>query len=178
MKALIIVDPQNDFCEGGALGVAGSGAIFPVINALKKNHELFSTIVISKDWHPKDHISFAETHQTHPFHEIDIWSGKQMMWPTHCVQDTFGSELSPMLEIDGTESYILKGDDKTEDSYSAFGTPKNPSGMDKLLKESKIEKVYVTGLALDYCVGSTALDAVKNGFEVVLVADATKPVSE
>lgn len=176
MKALVIVDPQVDFCEGGSLAVPGSNTIFPPINALKKNKQ-FAAVYITKDWHPEDHISFAETHNMEPFQEIQVSYGKQMLWPVHCVANTHGAQPSALLEVDGSETTVLKGLDKDEDCYSGFGTAKNPSELNYLLKQNKTDEIYVVGLALDYCVGSTALDGAKNGYKTYVIAECTKPVA-
>ena len=112
MKALVIVDPQNDFCEGGPLGVRGSSDIFPCINQLKKDQS-FCRTVITQDWLPADHVSFAANHHLEPFQEIMI-NESQMLWPTHCVANSQGARVSPLLELDGSEIFTKKGMNRTE----------------------------------------------------------------
>lgn len=170
MKALIIVDVQNDFCEGGSLEVKNSNTIFPFINHLVK-YEDFSKIFITKDWHPLTHSSFAINHDKQPFEAIINSEGEnQILWPVHCVQYSKGSELSSLLDLDGKKVIeIRKGYNLNEESYSGFGTQKNPTKLLKLLKRNKIEEVVIVGLALDFCVGNTALDAVKNGLKATVI---------
>jgi nicotinamidase-related amidase len=111
-RALLIVDVQNDFCEGGSLGVSHSSEIFPYINTLKQHKEFFSHIVVTQDWHPQEHISFASRHHKPPFSNIKLPDKVQELWPDHCVANTHGAELSPLLHLDGSEIFIKKGTDK------------------------------------------------------------------
>lgn len=179
MKALIIVDAQNDFCQGGSLEVKNSNSIFPFINNLIKEEE-FTKIFITKDWHPKDHSSFAINNGLKPFQtKFDSNGEIEYVWPVHCAQYTKGAELSPLLDF-SDKSYIeiRKGYIKDQECYSGFGTKRNPTKLLKLLKRNNIEEVIVVGLALDFCVGSTALDAKREGFKVTVVAEATKAVND
>ena len=173
----MIVDVQYDFCEGGSLGVTGSPLIFPVINQLKKN-DFFSHVICTKDWHPPGHVSFASTHGKEPFTAIELPTGKQELWPDHCLQGTHGAELSKDLELDGKEVIIHKGFDKNRDSYSGFFEGEKGVELREKLKELQVLEVFVCGLAFDYCVGSTALDAHKFGFKTCIIRDGTKSVAK
>jgi len=149
-----VVDVQNDFCPGGALAVKDGDAVVAPINQLMKRSEL---VLATRDWHPPDHSSFAA--QGGP-------------WPEHCVQGTTGAELHPELDRDRIEVVVDKGQDRGREGYSGFeGTE-----LDALLREHGVDTVHVAGLALDYCVRATALDARRAGFDVVLHRDATRPV--
>ncbi|CAI2378949.1 unnamed protein product [Moneuplotes crassus] len=179
-KALIVVDVQNDFCEGGSLAVKDAAQIFPIINSLKKN-TVFEKVYLTADWHPADHVSFHENNPgTELFQEITLEETgvKQVMWPTHCVQDKTGSEFHKDLEVSDSDVIVKKGTIRTVDSYSGFGTPPEDTGLNQLLQDEGITTVYVTGLAYDYCVGSTARDAAKNGYKTYVVTDATKSIAE
>jgi nicotinamidase/pyrazinamidase len=118
-KILIIVDVQNDFCENGSLAVRGSNEIFPLINTLKKS-ALFSQVILTMDWHPQSHVSFASTHGREPFTSIEVNGEQQELWPDHCVAHSYGAQLSPLLELSGKEIYIKKGQLEHRDSYSGF----------------------------------------------------------
>ena len=194
-SALMIVDPQNDFCEGGSLAVTNANSIFPHINVL---HDSFTskgqTVFISQDWHPANHMSFASNNGTGPFTLVDKvatldgktnYNFKQMTWPNHCVQGTKGAEVSPLLKRSGKEIIILKGKDTHNmvDSYSAFGDEYKgtfeKTELQKIIASKGINKLVVVGLATDYCVGSTAMDA-KLFFpemDVVLIQDCMKGVA-
>jgi len=176
-KALIIVDTQNDFCEGGSLGVNGSSEIFPVINSLKKS-SMFNLIIITKDWHPDNHMSFAKNHNKQPFQEMVIHGERQMLWPTHCLQNSKGAELSPLLQTNSQEVIVKKGFREHEEVYSGFGTSENPTEMKSILQKHGIEKVTVVGLALDYCVGLTAIDSKLEGFKTEIIGEGTKGITE
>ena len=158
-SALIVVDPQKDFCEGGALEVKGADEIMPLINNLLPK---FPVRIGTQDWHPEDHISFKSPEQ----------GGAGC--PKHCVAGTKGAEFHPKLKSELFTTIIRKGTDVNKDTYSAF----KGTGLAGLLKELKIEKVYICGLALDYCVKATALDAVKAGFSVEVLRVATRAVDE
>ena len=119
-KVLIIVDVQNDFCQGGSLAVPGSLEIIPVINRLKKNDSFFSHILLTKDWHPLQHVSFASTHNKRPFKSIEVNGKVQELWPDHCVAGTKGAELHPLLEVNSNDMIINKGGHIDYDSYSGF----------------------------------------------------------
>jgi nicotinamidase/pyrazinamidase len=174
-KALIIVDVQNDFCEGGSLQVPNSNMIFGPINSLKKNIK-FTKTILTKDMHPANHVSFGSTHNMNPFITIDVDGQGQELWPDHCVAGTHGSQLSELLEVDGTEDIVEKGTKANEDAYSGFGKPANPTKLLSILQANKIEMVVVVGLALDFCVGSTAIDSKKSGFPTCILEEATMAV--
>jgi nicotinamidase/pyrazinamidase len=151
---LIIVDLQNDFCPGGALAVPDGHEIIPLINPLLR-HRWFS--VATKDWHPADHCSF--THQGGP-------------WPPHCVQQTSGAELHPALETTSIQLVIAKGAQRDKEAYSGF----QDTELTKILRERGVKRIVLCGLATDYCVRATALDALREGFEVVVLEDAIRGV--
>lgn len=175
-KVLIIVDTQNDFCEGGSLAVANSTEIFPIINRLKKS-SAFSHVILTQDWHPKGHVSFASTHHLQPFTTINIQGKNQELWPDHCVSGTYGAELSPLLEVKETDVIVKKGIFVNFDSYSGFFNDGKEVYLQKKLEEFDTDEVVVCGLAFDFCVGSTALDAKKLGYKVTVIKEATKSVS-
>lgn len=181
--ALIIVDMQNDFCPGGALAVAGGNDIVPLIKSLREH---FETVVLTQDYHPAGHSSFASSHDgAQPFTEIDMPYGKQMLWPDHCVQGTEGAEFHEDLVLKETDLVIQKGKNPDIDSYSAFfeNDKKTPTRFDDgktltdALTERRVKNLYLVGLAGDYCVGSTALDALKEGFNVTVIKDATRSIN-
>ena len=177
-KALIIVDPQNDFCEGGPLEVKGSNGIFPAINALK-THPQFSHVFISQDWHPANHVSFASTHKDKlPFTAISVGGKQQELWPDHCVAGSSGAAFSPLLNLSENDIVVRKGIYAHVDSYSAFFFDQREVFLRRRLEELNIEEVFVCGLAFDFCVGSTALDARKYGLKVSVVKEATRSTSK
>lgn len=174
--ALIVVDVQNDFCPGGALAVGGGHAIVPVINALVPRYE---QVVVTQDWHPKGHASFASAHpKREPFDTIDMPYGTQVLWPDHCVQGTAGAELHPDLEVTSAQLIIRKGWHQGVDSYSAFREADRETftGLTGYLRERGVEEVHVVGLATDYCVAWTALDAAGAGFRVSVIEDACRAI--
>ena len=175
-SALIVVDVQNDFCKGGALAVPDGDAVVPVINRLMG---AFPTVSASLDYHPAGHGSFASSHAGKAVGDVVKLSGTdQMLWPDHCVADTYGSELHPDLANEPIDTFVTKGRDPQVDSYSAFRDNANnhATGLADWLREKGIKKVYVAGLALDYCVKATALDALAEGFDTTVLADATRAV--
>ena len=177
--ALIVVDPQVDFCPGGALAVAGGDEVIPLINQLTLQFEKAgATIVVTQDWHTKDQISFASNHGLAPFTETQVSYGAQTLWPDHCVQGTPGSRLHPGLDIVNMDLLIRKGANPAIDSYSAFmeNDHTTSTGLSGYLKSRGIKRVFLVGLAYDYCVGYSALDAVKEGFEAVIITDATRAI--
>lgn len=178
MTALIIVDVQNDFVEGGALAVPGGKAIIPVINRLQPH---FETVIATADWHPPDHCSFAANHpDAHIGQLITLPSGlPQLLWPVHCVQHTHGAAWAEGLRTDLIRHIIRKGTDSTIDSYSGFfdNGRLRDNGLHALLRQLHIQKVAIAGLATDYCVQYTALDAIDCGFEVELITDACSGVA-
>lgn len=178
MNALIIVDVQNDFLPGGALEVKEGDAIIPVINHLQKDFDL---VVATQDWHPADHKSFASTHSEKKiFEEIMLDGLPQVLWPNHCVQETYGAEFSSFLNSKKIEAIFRKGMDKNIDSYSGFfdNGKKKATGMGDYLKGRGVSAIYVTGLAGDYCVNFTALDGLGLGFESTIITDATRAIDK
>ncbi|WP_162625966.1 bifunctional nicotinamidase/pyrazinamidase [Acinetobacter sp. MB5] len=175
-SALIVVDIQNGFTPGGHLAVANSDQIIPLVNQLA---EKFQHVVLTQDWHPANHISFAENHAgKQPFETIQLDYGTQVLWPSHCVQGTHDAELHPDLNIPHAQLIIRKGWHAEIDSYSAFleADQKTTTGLAGYLRESGIEKVYVVGIATDFCVAWTAMDAVKLGFKTYVIEDATAAI--
>lgn len=175
-SALIVVDVQNGFTPGGNLAVAHADEIIPKINELA---QYFDNIVITQDWHPADHISFADNHAgKKPFDTIQLNYGTQVLWPSHCVQDTEDAALHPDLKLPTAQLIIRKGFHQHIDSYSAFleADHKTSTGLAGYLKERGIQTVYVVGIATDFCVAWTAIDAANLGFESYVIADATKGI--
>ncbi|MCX8070967.1 MAG: bifunctional nicotinamidase/pyrazinamidase [Candidatus Binatia bacterium] len=158
--ALIVVDVQNDFCSGGSLAVPEGDRVVPVINQLAP---LFSTVIATQDWHPPNHCSFRA--QGGP-------------WPPHCVQGSTGAQLHPGLDRQHISAYVKKGTSPDKDAYSGFeGTDEAGRPLAEILRQRGVKRIYVTGLATDYCVRATALDGIKAGFEVHVVTDATRGVN-
>src|SRR6516165_308041 len=175
-SALIVVDVQNCFLPGGSLAVKDGDQVIPVINRLAKG---FANVVLTQDWHTAGHISFASTHSgKKPFEIIDLAYGKQVLWPDHCVQGTDGAALSKELSIPQAELIIRKGYHQDVDSYSAFteADGKTTTGLGGYLKARGVSRVFVAGLATDFCVCWTALDARKAGFEAYVVEDACRGI--
>jgi nicotinamidase/pyrazinamidase len=176
MRALILVDLQYDFCPGGALAVAHGDETIPIANRVMP---AFDVVVATQDWHPRDHGSFAANHPgMQPYQTIDLNGLPQVLWPVHCVQGSHGAELHADLELARIAKVFHKGADKTVDSYSGFfdNGRRNTTGLGAWLKERGIDSVYVMGLATDYCVKLTALDARGLGFAVTLIADGCRAV--
>ncbi|MEC7839682.1 MAG: bifunctional nicotinamidase/pyrazinamidase [Chlamydiota bacterium] len=177
MKALLIVDMQNDFLPGGALAVNEGDQIIPTINHLIESG--FDLVVASKDWHPESHSSFASTHAKAVGTCITLGNLEQMLWPNHCVQGTKGADLSSELNVDAIDFIVHKGIDEGIDSYSAFfdnGHVKS-TGLTEQLKRYGVDTVYVVGVATDYCVKYSVLDSIKEGFTTYLVLNACKGVN-
>ncbi len=175
-EVLLVVDVQNDFMPGGALAVAHGDEVVPVINRLARG---FSHVVLTQDWHPASHISFAANHAgRQPFEMLTLPYGEQVLWPTHCVQNTPGAALHADLDIPHARAVIRKGHHAVVDSYSAFleADRKTPTGLAGYLRETGVERVWCCGLATDYCVAWSALDARTAGFEVVVIEDATRAI--
>jgi nicotinamidase/pyrazinamidase len=175
--ALILVDLQNDFVPGGALAVREGDQVIPIANQLQP---AFDLIVASKDWHPADHASFAVNHPGKKVGDVIELNGlPQVLWPAHCVQGTTGAEFVPGLETNRLTRIFLKGTDREIDSYSAFfdNGHRKSTGLGEYLKQQQVKRVYVMGLATDYCVKFTALDARREGFEVTLVEDGCRGVN-
>ena len=177
MRALIIVDIQNDFVAGGTLEVPHGEQIIPLVNELSRG---FNLVVATQDWHPPSHKSFASSHTGKtPFETIQLGGLAQVLWPDHCVQGTPGAEFHRRLDMNRIEAIFRKGVDPEIDSYSGFydNGHKKTTGLSGYLRERKIESVYVCGLAADYCVFYTALDALKEGFKTVVIEDATRAIN-
>ncbi len=176
MRALILVDLQYDFCPGGALAVARGDETIAVANRVMPH---FSTVVVTQDWHPADHKSFAVNNPgTRPGDVIEIDGAPQVMWPAHCVQATYGAEIHAGLDRTKVTERFQKGTDLSIDSYSGFfdNGHKKSTGLGPWLTERWVKQVYVMGLATDYCVKYTALDALKLGFDVFLIEDGCRAV--
>lgn len=173
--ALIVVDVQNDFCPGGALAVKNGSRVVPAINSLMDS---FEVIVGTQDWHPVNHSSFASNNDAEPFSVKTLNGVNQVMWPEHCIQGSNGADFHPDLHADAFNIIIRKGTNPDIDSYSAFteNDGVTVTGLRGWLSELGIKKVYITGLATDFCVLYTALDAVKAGFETYVIEDACKGV--
>ena len=176
MKALILVDIQNDFCPGGALAVAEGDVIVPLVNRLMP---LFDVVVATQDWHPEDHGSFASRHGKTPGEMHELAGLPQVMWPDHCGQGTAGAEFHPKLDTKPIEAVFRKGTDARVDSYSGFydNAQRRSTGLLGYLREKGVTEVYVVGLATDYCVKFTAIDARNAGFETVVIEDAARGVN-
>lgn len=176
-KALLLVDIQNDFLPGGALAVPDGDKIIPLVNRLKQH---FHHVLATQDWHPPDHGSFETQHTGRaPGDIIDLNGIRQIIWPVHCVQHTHGAAFAPGLDTRRIERVFYKGCDPRVDSYSAFfdNGHKHATGLNNHLHESKITDVYIAGLATDYCVKHSALDAALLGFKTHVVADACRAVN-
>jgi nicotinamidase/pyrazinamidase len=173
---LLVIDVQNDFCPGGALAVAGGNEIVPLVNGLGQG---FQHVVLTQDWHPPGHGSFASSHPGRkPFETIDLAYGPQTLWPDHCVQESAGAAFHPDLHLPHAELVIRKGFRPAVDSYSAFyeNDRRTPTGLAGYLRERGLTRVFLTGLATDFCVHYSAVDARRNGFDVVLVEDACRAI--
>ncbi|MGV3530755.1 MAG: bifunctional nicotinamidase/pyrazinamidase [Chthoniobacteraceae bacterium] len=176
MNALILVDIQNDFLPGGALAVPEGDQIVPIVNAIQPR---FGQVVATQDWHPVDHGSFAAQHPGRtPGEVIDLHGLPQVLWPVHCVEDTPGADFAPNLERTGWARVFRKGTDAAIDSYSGFfdNGHRKATGLGDYLREQGVTEVYVAGLATDYCVKFTALDARQLGLRTHLIADACRGV--
>ncbi len=174
--ALLMIDIQNDFCPGGALAVSDGDAIVPIVNRLQAR---FSTRILTQDWHPVDHSSFAANHQgAAPFQMRTMAYGQQVLWPTHCVQASQGAAFHSDLITDSADLIIRKGFRPQIDSYSAFfeNDRQTPTGLAGYLRERKIGALALVGLATDYCVYYSAIDARALGFEVTLIEDACRAI--
>eukprot|EP00828_Plagiopyla_frontata_P007773 TRINITY_DN13744_c0_g1_i1.p1 TRINITY_DN13744_c0_g1~~TRINITY_DN13744_c0_g1_i1.p1 ORF type:complete len:250 (+),score=49.01 TRINITY_DN13744_c0_g1_i1:115-864(+) len=174
-SALIIVDVQNDFMEKGSLEAPKANSILPYINNLRKK---FQTIFITQDYHPKQHISFAETHNVQPFSVVKTENGELNVFPSHCVQGTWGCEFHKDLERADSDIIIQKGIYQDIDSFSGFGTAPETTKLNELLKQKSIEKVFIVGICLDYCVRDTAVDAANLGYSSYVVKEGTVALSD
>ena len=175
-QALVVIDVQNDFCPGGALAVAGGDEIVPIVNRMIAE---FPHVILTQDWHPAGHSSFASTHEgKQPFETIEMPYGPQTLWPDHCIQGTKGAMFHPDLVWTRGEIVIRKGFRKPIDSYSAFfeNDHTTPTGLGGYLKERGIGAVTLVGLATDYCVAFSALDAKKHGLDVTVRLEACRGI--
>jgi nicotinamidase/pyrazinamidase len=173
---LLMVDVQNDFCPGGALAVADGDAVVPVVNRLA---ERFEHVVLTQDWHPPGHRSFASSHPgSRPFETIAMPYGPQTLWPDHCVQGTPGAAFHPHLKTEKAELVIRKGFRRAIDSYSAFyeNDKTTPTGLAGYLRERGLKRIFLAGLATDYCVYYSALDARRLGFDAVVVESGCRGI--
>ena len=173
---LIIVDVQNDFCPGGALAVPHGDEIVPAINRLAAE---FAHVILTQDWHPRGHASFAGSHPgKQPFEVIEVAYGQQILWPDHCVQGTQGAAFHPALDVPHAELIVRKGFRRVIDSYSAFfeNDHRTPTGLVGYLRERELERLALCGLATDFCVLYSAIDGRKAGFEVGVVTRACRGI--
>ncbi|MGC9343753.1 MAG: bifunctional nicotinamidase/pyrazinamidase, partial [Bacteroidales bacterium] len=178
MKALIIVDVQNDFLPGGSLEVKDGDRVIPVINSLL---EKFDLVVATQDWHPANHLSFASNHENRePFEIIRLKEMEQVLWPDHCVQGSEGAKISERIDHKPIQAIFRKGMDHEIDSYSGFydNGHKKSTGLAGYLKSLNVCQVFITGLAADVCVYFTLKDSVKEGFDTYLIEDATHALDD
>jgi len=174
---LIVIDVQNDFCPGGALAVAGGDSVLSPIHRIAPH---FQHIVLTQDWHPANHSSFASAHPgKRPYDQIDLPYGTQTLWPEHCVQQTPGAEFHPALHLPQAELILRKGFRPQIDSYSAFfeNDRVTPTGLAGYLRERNLTRVFLAGLAYDFCVGYSALDARRLGLSTVVIRDACRAIN-
>lgn len=174
--ALIVIDVQNDFCPGGALEVPDGDAVVEKINRLA---DIFQVKVFTQDWHPSDHASFAANYAgKQAFDTVDLSYGTQVLWPSHCVQGTQGAEFHAELETSKADVIVRKGFRAEIDSYSAFfeNDRETPTGLEGYLRSRGVEKIFCAGLATDFCVRYSAVDAARLGFEVALIEDACRAI--
>jgi nicotinamidase/pyrazinamidase len=175
--ALLVIDMQLDFLPGGALAVADGDTVLPGINALAAR---FNHVILTQDWHPRNHISFATTHGLRPFTDtIEAPYGTQHLWPDHCIQGTHGADLHPDLAIPHAELILRKGFRQHIDSYSAFteNDQQTPTGLAGYLRERGLTRLFFTGVAYDFCVGFSALAAARLGFKSLVIEDLTRAVN-
>lgn len=177
MKTLLLIDLQNDFCPGGALAVDEGNLLIPIANALMPKFDL---VIATQDWHPATHGSFAANHPwRRPGQVIDLNGLPQVLWPIHCVQESFGAEFVQSLNTEGIHKVFVKGTDPEIDSYSGFfdNGHRKATGLGDYLKEKGVTELWVMGIATDYCVKFTVLDALELGFKVNLIEDACRGVN-
>ncbi len=173
---LVVVDVQYDFLPGGSLAVADGDAIVPLINTLAAK---FRNVVLTQDWHPADHISFASQHPGKaPFETVELDYGPQVLWPDHCVWNSHGAEISGDLDIPHAQLILRKGYNRAIDSYSGFqeADRETLTGLAGYLNERDVGRLFIVGLATDFCVAWTALDGVAGGFDVLVIEDATRAI--
>ena len=174
--ALVVVDVQNDFCPGGALEVPDGDTVVPVINRMAPR---FAACILSQDWHPPGHLSFASSHEARaPFETTTLPYGDQVLWPSHCVQGTHGAAFHQDLETECAELVIRKGFRREVDSYSAFyeNDHSTPTGLTGYLRSRGISRLFFAGLATDFCVAYSAIDGAREGFEVAVIEDACRAI--
>lgn len=174
--ALVIVDVQNDFCSGGRLAVPDAEAVIPVIHGLMQG---FRRVFLTQDWHPRGHVSFASSHPGQPpFSRLTLPSGEQVLWPDHCIEHTHGAEFHPGLQVPADAVVIRKGTRREIDSYSGFleNDRTTPVGLDAMLREAGVGSITIAGLATDFCVLHTALDARTLGYEVTVFESACRGI--
>lgn len=175
-QALLVIDVQNDFCPGGALAVDKGDEIIAPINAIMGD---FEAVILSQDWHPANHTSFASNHAgAAPFSEVEMPYGPQTLWPDHCVQGTKGAEFHPDLDTEAADMILRKGFDPSIDSYSAFfdNDRRTPTGLDGYLRTRAISDLVVVGLATDFCVNHSVLDACRLGYKVQVRCDLCRAI--
>jgi len=175
-SALLVVDVQNDFCPGGALAVPKGDELPAIINGLFRE---FTHVILTQDWHPRGHLSFASSHPgAEPYSTIDLSYGPQVLWPDHCVQGTAGAEFHRDLLVDRAELIIRKGHHREIDSYSAFfeNDQTTSTGLAGYLRERGLKCLFVVGLATDFCVAHTAIDARRLGFEATVIESACRAI--
>jgi nicotinamidase-related amidase len=173
---LLIVDVQNDFCPGGALAVPDGDAIVPAVNRLARS---FAHVILTQDWHPPGHASFASSHPgKRPFDAIEVSYGTQILWPDHCVQGTQGASFHPELDVPHAELVVRKGFRSAIDSYSAFreNDRLTPTGLAGYLRERRLERITMCGLATDFCVAFSAIDGREAGFAVTVATNACRGI--
>ena len=178
MKTLVIIDVQNDFIPGGSLAVPGGDQIVALINKLQ---EEFDLVIATQDWHPRDHSSFAANHPgKNEFEKIELHGQEQVLWPVHCVQNSDGAKFHPELKSSKIETIFRKGTSKEIDSYSGFydNAHLKSTGLAGYLKEKGADELYFCGLAAEYCVYFSVMDALKEGFSATLIEDATRPLDD
>jgi nicotinamidase/pyrazinamidase len=175
-SALLVVDVQSDFCEGGALAVFGGSGIIGIVNALSSR---FERVVLSQDWHPTGHVSFASSWPgQEPYDTVEAGDIAQVLWPEHCIQGSMGADFHPLLETNRASIILRKGFRLGLDSYSCFfeNDRTTSTGLDGALRSLAVRELYVVGLATDFCVLYTVLDALRFGYEVFVVEDAVRGV--
>ena len=178
MKTLVIVDVQNDFIKGGSLEVPEGQNVIEPINNIIKDYDL---VIATKDWHPKDHVSFASNHKDKNIGDVIKVNGiDQTLWPDHCIQNSFGSDFPSNLDVSNVQKIIFKGNDSSIDSYSGFFDNRNirATGLSEYLKQNGVLQVDCVGLATDYCLKYTALDSLSEGFQTRVIIDCIRGIDE
>jgi nicotinamidase/pyrazinamidase len=173
---LLLVDVQNDFCPGGSLAVPRGNEIVPIVNRLAAR---FGTVALTQDWHPRGHLSFASSHPgMKPYDLVTLAYGRQILWPDHCVQASAGAEFHEDLHVPGATLVLRKGFRREIDSYSAFyeNDRTTPTGLAGYLRERGFTRIFLAGLAFDFCVGFSAVDAARHGFAAIVIEDACRGI--